>query len=479
MAQPALTLTATDAALVARFAAVRQEYAVAAPFPADVLAEASRAAAAPDLGQRRDATEVAFLTLDPPGSMDLDQALHIERAGAGFRVRYAIADLTAFMAPGGALDTEARRRGQTIYCPDERIPLHPGVLSEGAVSLLPGQVRPAVLWDLTLDATGEVTSVHVERALVRSRDRLDYPGVQGALDAGVADERLTLLREVGRLRMAREIRVGGAHLPLPEQVVERDDEGRYAVHFRPPLPAEDWNAQISLMTGVTAAALMSRAGVGVVRTMPPADAAAVDRFRRQATALGVPWAPEVTYGAFLAGLDRDDPRQLALIYEAGGLFRGAGYAVLGGGSDALPLHAALGSTYAHVTAPLRRLVDRFGLEVCLAICAGEDPPTWVEEALPTLPGLMAGSDRTARAVSRACVDAAEAAVLSARVGQHFPAVVVESGRRGLTVQVLEPAVVAGASGSARVGENVTVRLAEAEVATSTVRFAVEGEPEGR
>ena len=52
-----------------------------------------------------------FLTIDPPGSMDLDQALHIERDGDGYRVRYAIADVPAFVQPGGAVDAETRRRG--------------------------------------------------------------------------------------------------------------------------------------------------------------------------------------------------------------------------------------------------------------------------------------------------------------------------------------------------------------------------------
>ena len=94
-----------------------------------------------------DVTELPFLTIDPPGSMDLDQAMHLERRGAGFRVRYAIADVAAFVRPGGAIDAEAHRRVETLYSPDTRTPLHPPVLSEGAASLLPGQVRPAAAVD--------------------------------------------------------------------------------------------------------------------------------------------------------------------------------------------------------------------------------------------------------------------------------------------------------------------------------------------
>ena len=71
----------------------------------------ARAAAASASMPERDETGVAFLTIDPPGSMDLDQAVHIERDGDGYRVRYAIADVPAFVTPGGAVDVEARRRG--------------------------------------------------------------------------------------------------------------------------------------------------------------------------------------------------------------------------------------------------------------------------------------------------------------------------------------------------------------------------------
>lgn len=129
LAQPVSeTSLAESRQLQERFAAIRAELDVPSEFPADVLAEARAAAAAASLPER-DETAVPFLTIDPPGSMDLDQALHIERDGEGYRVRYAIADVPAFVLPGGAVDQEARRRGQTVYAPDGRTPLHPAELS--------------------------------------------------------------------------------------------------------------------------------------------------------------------------------------------------------------------------------------------------------------------------------------------------------------------------------------------------------------
>ncbi len=465
-----MRIDADSTELVERFKAIRTELDVPEALPPEVTAEAEQVRDHPLVTVERDETGVPFCTIDPPGSMDLDQALHIERDGNNYRVRYAIAHLPRYVAPGGAIDAETRRRGQTIYAPDERTPLHPPEISEGVASLLPDQERTAYVWDMRLDATGEGTHVEVYEARVRSVDRFDYEQVQHAIDSGTDDERLVLLKEVGLLRIAREAARGGANLPIPDQEVDRTDDGGYEIRFRPPLPAEDWNAQISLMTGMAAAELMIGAKVGILRTMPPADQRAVDRFRRQARALGVEWSGKQSYGEFLRSLDRDNPKHLALIYEATGLFRGAGYTPFDGAVPDQPEHAAVASTYAHVTAPLRRLVDRFGLAVCAAVSAGEEVPAWAREALPGIPEVMKSSDQLANAVNRACVDATEAAVLRGRIGQDFDAVVVERTDKGAEVQLLDPAVVADAQGPGDVGSQVRARLRSADVATSTVRF---------
>src|SRR5258707_1040650 len=91
---------AAEAPLRAALRALRTELGVPENFPPDVLAEAERPPRLPSY----DATDLPFFTVDPPGSMDLDQAMHLSRRPRGYRVRYAIADVAAFVAPGGALD---------------------------------------------------------------------------------------------------------------------------------------------------------------------------------------------------------------------------------------------------------------------------------------------------------------------------------------------------------------------------------------
>jgi exoribonuclease R len=449
------------------FAVIREEAGVPGEFPAEVLAAAREAARTPAL-PARDLTDLPFFTIDPVGSTDLDQAMHLERDGDGYRVRYAIADVPAFVAPGGPVDAEARRRGQTIYSPDQRTPLHPPVISEDAGSLLPGQVRPAYVWDLRLDAEGELTSSEVTSAMVRSVDRLDYEGVQAAVDRH-ADPRLELLRDVGERRLALEAERGGASLPLPEQEVVDTGDG-YRLRFRPPVPAEDWNAQISLLTGMAGAAMMLAGEIGILRTMPAPAAHELARFHRQAAALGVRWPAEMQYGDFLRGLDRTNGRHLALIHEATRLFRGAGYTPFVGAVPEVAEHAAVAAPYAHVTAPLRRLVDRFGLVICAALCADREVPSWVREALPSLPEAMAASGRVASTVERACTDAVEVAVLRSRAGEVFDAVVVEVSENGdgCEVQLLDPPVLARTQGRFELGASVRVRLTSADVITRSV-----------
>ncbi|MEO8828756.1 RNB domain-containing ribonuclease [Lapillicoccus sp.] len=460
-------------ALMARFEAIRAELHVPTEFPPDVLAEAAAAVAALVLPER-DETAVPFVTIDPVGSMDLDQALHIEREGDGYRVRYAIADVPAFVLPGGAVDTEARQRVETIYAPDQRTPLHPPVIGEDAGSLLPDQVRPAFVWDLRLDAAGDEHGAEVYLAQVRSRARLDYRGVQQSLDDGTADEVLVLLKEVGQLRITLEAARGGASLPLPEQEVTQGPDGDYVLGFRPPVAAEDWNAQISLMTGMAAAQMMLRGKVGLLRTMPPPDQGAVARFRRQAKALGVDWPPSERYGDFIRGLNLADPRQLALVHEATALFRGAGYTAFDGTLPQQQVHAAVAAPYAHVTAPLRRLVDRFGLVVCAALTAGDPVPDWARASLAALPEVMKTGDQRAKAVERACTDAVEAAVLASRVGETFPADVidVDPKRSRVTVQLTDPAILGTARGESALGRSVQVRIDTADVATGKVEMSI-------
>ena len=465
-----------DAAMfTAGLSAIAAELGVSEEFPADVVADAEDAAATVSLPDE-DLTALPFVTIDPPGAKDLDQALHIERAGGGYTVWYAIADVAALVRPGGAVDAEAHRRGQTLYAPDHRIPLHPPVLSEDAASLLAGKLRPALVWRIDLDAGGDQTAAEVRRARVRSRAQLDYAGVQHTLDTGSAPEPLELLREVGLLRQERERERGGVSLPLPEQEVVATD-GCWALAYRAQLPVEQWNAQISLLTGMAAADMMLYAEVGLLRTLPPAGPRTISRLRRTARALHIAWPEAMPYPAFVRTLDPVKPTHAAMLDACTGLLRGAGYVAFEGGVPEQPLHAAIAEEYAHTTAPLRRLADRYVGEICLAVCADSPVPEWVRDRLRDLPATMKESDRRAAAFDRGVLDLVEAGVLAGSVAEVFAGVVVDTDakdpRKG-TVVIADPAVEAPVRAPAPLplGERVQVRLDEADPSRRAVRFSL-------
>ena len=533
------TYTAPPAEVAQTLDALRAHYEVPTAFPPEALAEAEAAAGAwaHDGPARlladgaRDARDLELVTIDPPGSMDLDQAVLLERlpaqAGVGtgaaqepaatYRVHYAIASLATFVTPGGALDAELRRRGETIYAPDAATPLHPEVLSHGAASLLQDAERPACLWTIDLDERGEVVSARVERALVRSRARLSYAQVQaaidgqGALSQEVPTDLPELLAEIGRLRLEREAARGGISMTTPEQVVEVTETAEatevpgavspaadpdsaespgpagYRLAYRVPVPAEQYNAQISLLTGMCAARIMVECGVGILRTLPPARPEDYARLRRVAAALGIDWPAAQSYPELVRGLDHAIPAHAAFLEQAMSLFRGSGYLAFGVGGVAVPadddasdseeaVHSAIAARYAHVTAPLRRLVDRYGEEVCIAACAQAPVPEWVLEALPDLPDVMEQTGRRARAIGRGALTALEALVLRGHEGEVFDGVITsERDGRGELV-LAEPAVVTEIRAGKRasdsglpVGERVRVRLLSADPA-SGIRF---------
>jgi exoribonuclease R len=492
------------------FASLRRELELPTQFPLAAQREADEAADAVcswisdgiGTGEVADRTDIPLVTVDPASARDLDQALCLSRRRSGYRVLYAIADVTAFVRGGGELEAEAWRRGLTVYLPDGKVPLHPVSLSEGAASLLPGQPTPAVLWTIDLDADGAIVAVRVERAIVRSRAKLDYNGVQAAADAGTLDGAIAALPELGRLLIARGLARGAVNLPIAEQEVERDGN-EWRLVLRATVAAEEWNAQISLLTGAAAASIMLDGGVGLLRTMPAPRPEALARLRAAAPALGVDWPDAATIGQVIATLDPATPRAAAFVDHAAELMRGAGYTSFAGSPPEESSHGAVGGPYAHVTAPLRRLADRYATEACINLTAGRAVPDWVAQALPLLPEVMQRSDRRASTAERSAIDLAEAVLLAGRVGEEFDAAVIDvddpppepnrgadgaqpdtvdhaadaskpapTGARasGGMVALDDPPVRARCTGNLPLGHRIRVRLASADPQRRTVMF---------
>jgi len=230
---------------------------------------------------------------------------------------------------------------------------------------------------------------------------------------------------------------------------------------------------------MAAARLMVQAKVGLLRTLPPPDPHAIARLRVTARALGIGWPPDLDYPGFIRSLDPSNDVHVAMLTACTTVLRGAGYAAFDGTLPAQPMHSALAAQYAHATAPLRRLVDRYTGEVCLALCAGQPVPAWALAALPGLPATMQASGHRAGQYESAVLNLAEAAALAPRVGEIFQGAIVEVAHddpaRGKVI-VREPAVEAGVSGQGRLplGADVKVSLVEADPVRRVTRFELAG-----
>lgn len=372
------------------------------------------------------------MTLDPAASTDLDQAFAIEAAGADLVLHYAIADTDVRVSDGDPLDNEAWRRGETLYLPDGSAGLYPPVLSEGAASLLPDGPRAAIIFTVRVAPDGAATLDGAEQAIVRSRAKLAYETDTDAdLPAGFA--------ELAARVHAAEVRRGAARVERPEQEVAAEPGGGYSLTLRPRRPSEERNAALSLCTNLAVADALQAHGTGLFRVMPAPDARAVARLRHTAAALGLDWPDAQPLDAFERALAADDPKAAAFSLALRRAGSGASYRPWRAGET--PWHAAVAATYAHATAPLRRLADRYVIRAALAVANGRAAPDAVTAAFERLPTVMARADAVAGRINRAVIDLAEA-VPQGRTGERFEAVVTDSDEHGARIQLRDVAVAA-------------------------------------
>ena len=469
------------ALLNAGLAAVRVANDIPGEFPAEVLAEADAVLSAPfDRVGRTDLTDVAFATLDPASSTDLDQAFAIDMDGDTFVLRYAIADVGAFVGRGSALESEAWKRASTLYLPDAKVPQYPLSLSEGGASLLPDVDRPAIVMTVALGPDLVPTLRFVEKAIVRSRAKLAY-------ETATPDEVHPLLSAfAARMEESDQAR-GAERVQRPEQEIVHDPQapGQLRLTFRSLTASEEANSAMSLAANLALASLFLRGGTGFFRDLDDPSRRDVVMLRRTAKALGVAWADDEPLRALLVRLRPEHPADASFsiaLRRAGG---GARYRFYRTASGALhsdgktgqpdgPWHAAMGAPYVHATAPLRRLADRYVLDFAVALYRGA-PVDALMEPLTRLPSLMDAVGMRASKIDRACIDLVEAVVMVGREGEMFDGVVVESDPDHAVVHLLADGIrVRLPLAACAPGDAVTLRLDSADPARGAVTFTRQG-----
>jgi exoribonuclease R len=451
--------------LVEGLQSIRREFKVPADFPPAVLDAADKAAKRAPTGHL-DRTDWPFVTLDPASSTDLDQAFHIEMAQSDVLLHYAIADVASFVDEGDPLDDEAWQRGSTQYLPDGKAGLYPPVLAEGAASLLPDGSRPAVVFHVRVGTDGQSKLDGVERSLIRSRAKLAYETVQ---PAQLPDAFPELARRIALAEGAR----GAARIEPLEQEVHATAHRAYDISFRPRLKSEDDNAAMSLATNLAIADALVGAGTGLFRVMPEPSARAEQRLRHTARAMGIEWPAETSLRDFARELNGNEHKPAALLPKTAALMvairrAGGGASYVPFAADERPWHSAMAATYAHATAPLRRLADRYVVMASLAVANGQPVPAHVAAAFPKLPEVMRRADEMDSQIERAVIELAEVALLSGQTQRTFGAVVTDVDDRGARVQLCDlPVVSRVAAHHVEPGDDLRVRVVSTDIPART------------
>ena len=208
-----------------------RKFHLPAEFPKDVLDQAERV---PDkinpwhLEGREDLRKEFIVTIDPDDARDFDDAIQVEKTKNGWQLGVHIADVGAYVAPGSALDREARRRGNSVYLPDRVIPMLPERLSNGVCSINPGVDRLTRSVFIHFDKNGVAKSARFGRSVIRSAHRLTYKQAYTILSAPPCDqlgERLHRAWELASLLRRKRFEHGALDLDFPEVKVWVDKGG--------------------------------------------------------------------------------------------------------------------------------------------------------------------------------------------------------------------------------------------------------------
>ncbi len=345
-------------------------YELPVAWPEEVASEAAALPAGvrnADFEGREDLRGLAFVTIDGEDARDFDDAVHCERTAAGWRVMVAIADVSAYILPGTALDAEARLRGNSVYFPDRVMPMLPESVSNGLCSLRPHEDRLCLGCELIITASGLIHRSRFFEGVIRSRARLTYTEVAEVIESADPAMReklvdvapmLDVLRDAyTSLRRARDAR-GAIDLDLAETRVVLGPDRRVE-RFEPVQrnTAHRIIEECMVAANVAAARLLERhrrPGLYRIHEGPPAD---------KVTELRV-FLDE--FGLRLGGGEAPEPRHFAaVIKEAASrpdaqlvqtvLLRSlsqAAYAPDNVGHFGLAHRA-----YVHFTSPIRRYPD--------------------------------------------------------------------------------------------------------------------------
>jgi ribonuclease R len=476
-------------------------------FRPDALAEAERARPA-GMAHREDWRAIPLVTIDPADAKDHDDAVHAERDPdpanpGGYILRVAIADVAAYVTPGGALDSESRERGNSVYFPDRVVPMLPERISNDLCSLRPNEDRPALAARIVIAADGHKLSHSFHRVMMRSAAKLSYTQAQALIDEarGVGDliETSVLVPLYGAyaaLKTARDKR-GPLDLDLPERKILLDESGAVKAVVTPPrLDSHRLIEEFMILANVVAAeTLEAKQQPFIYRVHDEPSIEKINNLAEFLASIGIKFSKgQVLRAAQFNGIlgrvkgteNEHLVNEVVLRTQAQ-----AEYAVDNYGHFGLNLRR-----YAHFTSPIRRYADLIvHRALILALHLGSDGLTMsANKELAEIAAAISAAERRAMAAERETSDRLIAAHLADQIGASFEGRISGASSAGLFVKLdgtgadgfipaamlgddyfrhdaTRHALIGSRTGTMhRLGDVVTVRLVEAAPLAGALRF---------
>ncbi len=490
-------------------------HAIPTGFSAAAEAEAE-AAEPPTLSGREDLRALPLITIDPADARDHDDAVFAEpdedaRNPGGWIVWVAIADVAAYVAPGSALDRDAREKGNSVYFPDRVEPMLPERLSAGLCSLVAGEARACLAVRMIFDANGRKRSHKFVRGLMRSAAGVSYEQAQAAIEGMPDDDTGPILEPVlkplwaafGVLSKGRSAR-SPLEIDSPERRIVLNEDGEVtSITPRASLPAHKLIEEFMIQANVCAAESLERARAAIYRVHDAPSQEKIDNLVDFLQTIAVAWskgeAPRTDRFNRLLAQTREGPHaeivnevvlrtQMQAIYSADNI-----------GHFGLNL-----ARYAHFTSPIRRYADLVVHRALIAVLKlGDDGALEAAPALAATAEHITMTERRAMAAERDATDRYVAAYLKDREGATFEGRITGVTRFGLFVRLAETgadgfvpisslgdeyfihdeglhALVGQTTGARwRLGRRVEVRLREATPLTGGLLFEMLSEAEPR
>ncbi len=396
---------------------------------------------------RQDLRDLPLITIDPDDAKDFDDAIFAKpdesaKNKGGYIVWVAIADVSAFVKPGSALDKGAFKRGNSVYLPDRVEPMLPEEISADLCSLRPHEDRACLVAKMRFDKDGDKVSHTFSRALMRSHARLTYAQAQDAFDGKpgevakpVSDILADIFKAYEALRTARTRRAP-LEIEMPERKVKLDPKGRViGIEVKERFDAHKLVEEFMIQANVAAAQALERAGEPLIyRVHEPPEMEKVQGLSDFLPAIDLKWAmgQRATPARFNRLIEQARAKDLEETVSMSVLRTQmkAFYTPKNKGHFGLNL-----THYAHFTSPIRRYADLVVHRALVKAFDLGDGGTSAEELtrLKEISEHISSTERSAMAAERDAKDRYIAAYLADQIGATFKGRITGVTRAGLFI----------------------------------------------